>query len=405
MINKLLVATMMILVFVGCRERVDEVPSVEVNCEIVEITPKYVVIEGSYECENDIEEFGLWYSEYEGMLPGVVMNIKPEGRNFRDTLKELLPGKTYYYQFYFDEEYNLSEMEVASFTTATITPPTVVTKSISDVGVISAICSCEVIDDGNSIVEQRGICWNNAPNPTIVCGKIIAGSGLGTYTCNLTDLFDNCTYYVRAFAINEGGVSYGEEISFVTLQEEEQYPTGYIGEYTYVDLGLPSGLKWAMYNVGSHSPDYHGDRFAWAETETKKSYTNINCQTYGLDVENISGNEEYDVAALSWGDTWRMPTYEEMMELKDYCTWKWTSQFGVKGYRVTGSNGNSIFLPAAGMKSGESIYGNNSEGRYWSASQFQNYTTMAYALDFNKDTFFMNLHNRAGGECVRPVSK
>jgi hypothetical protein len=123
----------------------------------------------------------------------------------------------------------------------------------------------------------------------------------------------------------------------------------------YVDLGL--SVKWATFNVGATKPEEYGDYFAWGETEPKEVY---DWSTY-FEVAD-------DVAAVKWGGKWRMPTMAEQDELRTQCTWTWTSQNGVKGYRVTGTNGNSIFLPAAGYRSGSSLYNTDSKGFYWSSS-------------------------------------
>ena len=89
--------------------------------------------------------------------------------------------------------------------------------------------------------------------------------------------------------------------------------------HDYVDLGLPSGLKWATCNVGSTTPEGYGDFFAWGEINTKDSYTPQNSITNGYQIGDISGNEQYDAARANWGATWRLPTKEELQELLDNC--------------------------------------------------------------------------------------
>ena len=136
----------------------------------------------------------------------------------------------------------------------------------------------------------------------------------------------------------------------------------------YVDLGLPSGLKWATMNVGASKPEEYGDYFAWGETEPKKEYSWLNYKfelstdnngpfskyvtnsSYGtVDNKTVLDPEE-DAAHVNWGGSWRMPTEEEWTELRTNCTWTWTTQNGVNGRLVTGPNGKSIFLPAAGRR-------------------------------------------------------
>lgn len=106
-----------------------------------------------------------------------------------------------------------------------------------------------------------------------------------------------------------------------------------INGHEYVDLGLPSGLKWATCNVGANSPSEYGDYYAWGETTTKTSYTYENSKTYNKKIGDIGGNASYDAARANWGGTWRMPTKEEFDELLNKCTCTWTTQGGKKVVR------------------------------------------------------------------------
>ncbi|MBQ9362943.1 MAG: Ig-like domain-containing protein [Bacteroidaceae bacterium] len=153
-----------------------------------------------------------------------------------------------------------------------------------------------------------------------------------------------------------------------------------------VDLGLPSGLKWATTNIGANSPEEYGDYFAWGETEPKETYnwetykwcngsyntlTKYCCDSdYGI-VDNKTVLElelEDDAAHAKLGGAWRMPTHEEFAELRKECTWTWTTQNGVNGRKGIGPNGNSIFLPAAGHRDGSSLSNEGRGGYFWSSS-------------------------------------
>ncbi len=195
---------------------------------------------------------------------------------------------------------------------------------------------------------------------------------------------------------------------------------GTIGSHEYVDLGLPSGLLWATCNVGADSPDDYGDYFAWGETETKSDYDwdtykwyngSENTLTkyctkssYGT-VDNRTVLEMSDDAArANWGGDWRMPTKEEWQELEDRCTWTWTTQGGKSGYRVTGTNGRSLFLPAAGGRFGSSLYNAGSYGLYWSSSLLTDYPHYAYFMFFFSGNVNPQVNlDRYVGFTVRPV--
>ena len=155
---------------------------------------------------------------------------------------------------------------------------------------------------------------------------------------------------------------------------------GEINGHEYVDLGL--SVKWATCNVGASKPEDYGNYYAWGETSTKSSYTSDNSKTYGKQMNDIKGNSQYDAARANWGGTWRLPTKAELKELKNKCTWTRTTQNGVKGYKVTGPNGNHIFLPAAGYRGGTSLYDDGGFGFYWSSTPYDDYDNYAFGLIF-----------------------
>ena len=154
--------------------------------------------------------------------------------------------------------------------------------------------------------------------------------------------------------------------------------TGTLNGYDWVDLGL--SVKWATKNVGASSPSDYGDYFAWGETQTKLTYTWSNCfdcldnegkswGTYKIGGKtSISPTSGHDTARENWGSTWRMPTDAENEELCNKCKWTWTSQGGHEGYKVTGPNGNSIFLPAAGWRLYTDRDDVGADGDYWSGT-------------------------------------
>ena len=182
------------------------------------------------------------------------------------------------------------------------------------------------------------------------------------------------------------------------------------GAYVYaqaVDLGL--SVKWATCNVGADSPEDYGDYFAWGEIEPKSVYYTDNCITFGRDFADFSGNPAYDAAAANWGGSWRMPTAVEMKEIVDECTWVWTIQNGVKGCKVTGKNGNSIFLPAAGFRSGSefSLDHNGYSGEYWSSTPSPNGegNDCSYIISFDDTGNKFTYYRRGRGYSIRPVTE
>ena len=193
--------------------------------------------------------------------------------------------------------------------------------------------------------------------------------------------------------------------------------------HEYVDLGLPSGLKWATCNVGAESPEGYGDYFAWGEVEPKTTYNwstykyrtasdqltkYCNNSSYGKDGFTDNKTEldpEDDAATVNWGGKWRMPTRAEQNELREKCTWTWTTQNGVNGYKVTGPNGNSIFLPATGGMDEGDLSDGGSWGYYWSGSLYTDGPDCAYYVSFDSGLVDWDYSARYYGLTVRPVCK
>lgn len=174
--------------------------------------------------------------------------------------------------------------------------------------------------------------------------------------------------------------------------------------HEYVDLGLPSGLKWATMNVGATSPSDYGSYFAWGETNTKYEYTSGNSRTYERTYGDIGGNVQFDAARANWGGTWRMPTSAECEELVNCCSWAFITMGNHNGYKVIGPNGNYIFLPAAGYRYGSSLYDAGEEGYYLTSSPEEGNSYSAYMLFFNGSVHKIASTSRCYGQSVRPVS-
>ena len=176
--------------------------------------------------------------------------------------------------------------------------------------------------------------------------------------------------------------------------------------HKFVDLGLPSGLKWAAYNVGAQSPEEYGDYFAWGEIQPKDAFTEENCSSSYLYVEDISGHMYFDAARANWGSTWRMPTEQEIIELVLNTNGMSTELNGVRGTMVTGSNGNSIFFPYAGKMIDTTLYDEGDFGYYYSSSLTKPITSDSgpyyYYVDDTQGT--TSSVYRYPGFTIRPVS-
>ncbi len=179
-----------------------------------------------------------------------------------------------------------------------------------------------------------------------------------------------------------------------------------------IDLGLPSGTKWACCNVGARIPEATGGYYAWGETKEKKKYS---LNTYSFfddtrrtiyDIGSSICGTQYDVAYMEWGDPWEMPSLEQIEELIDNCYTERTEINDFKGYQFIGSNGGSIFLPAAGGYKGSDCENRGLYGYFWSGTLVPDQENYASHLNFYiyEDKANFRVSGREYGFPVRPVA-
>ncbi len=276
--------------------------------------------------------------------------------------------------------------------------------------------------------------WEEIPTVTI---SFIANGGSGsmqsvsvvkgasTYLPDVT--FTRAGYKFIGWNTNADGSGFGYQNKqnvatynnlILYAQWKEDNTIGTTNGYDWVDLGLPSGILWATCNVGADSPEHYGSYFAWGETTTKSIYDwstykwcndsyytmtkYCTSSSYGTVDNKTNLDFSDDAANANWGGSWQMPTKEEMEELINNCIWSWTTQRGVNGYKVTSkTNGNSIFLPAAGFSSTGSIHNKGTYGGYYS-NQLQ-ISDSANGLFFFEDRIVMDVAPRRLGYSIRPV--
>lgn len=512
-----------------------------------------------------VTERGLcWGTSHNPTISGQHIAAGSGTGNFTETMTHLTVNTKYYVRAYATNSVGTSYGDEVEFTTLTVSVPGVTTANVTNIGNNSATGGGNVVSDGGATVTECGICWSTSHNPTI-SGSHATGfiqSGTGSFIVNMTNLTANTTYYVRAYAINSQGTGYGEEVEFKTSQtptyivsvsanpsnggtvtgggtfqqgqsctvsataatgynflkwtengqqvstnasytfnvtgnrtlvaqfQTQSYTisasaspsnggtvsgggtygqgqqctltanhaTGYtfvkwtengnqvstsasftftvtsnrtlvaqfnynnVGGHEYVDLGLPSGLLWATCNVGADTPEDYGNYYAWAETTTKTIY-NWSTYQYCMGSDNTltkycpssywgyNGYEDNlwtlqagdDAATANWSNGWRMPTVDEFQELCNNTTMTWTTRNGVNGCLFTAANGNSLFLPAAGYRSGSNLNGSGSYGSYWSSNLYDRAPFHAWGFGFNSANWFSSNRFRYYGQSVRAV--
>lgn len=275
-------------------------------------------------------------------------------------------------------------------------------------------------DDAVKMGFQYSTNENFSPASSVVSSDVIKlskpldnGNGNVQFRANLSGLQPGNTYYYRAYTFDGLNYNYGETCSFEIKDSSSD-----IVAYTscpddhhphLIDLGLPSGTKWACCNVGASKPEDYGGYYAWGETTEKSTYTSSNYldgKGTSYDIGTDIAGTQYDAATANWGSPWVMPSFDQVKELKGNCTSEWTTENGVNGRRFTASNGASIFLPAAGNRWGYKLYDAGSYGYYWSSSLCGSLLSNAWSLNFRSGYVDASYSDyRYGGHSVRPVRK
>ncbi len=290
------------------------------------------------------------------------------------------------------------------------------------------------IPEGVTSIGENAFLWCTSLNSITVKPEVPPTGSQAMF-----DETNNCPIYVPAGSVEAyKAAEYWNEYA----DRIQAIPSAPVPEA--VDLGLPSGLKWASFNLGASSPEEYGDYFAWGETEPYYSnldpltwkdgksggyswssykwcigdYKNLTKYCYDsyygfngfTDTKTVLDLED-DAASVILGSGWRMPTDAEWTELRNNCTWTWTTQNGIAGRRVTARNGNSIFLPAAGYRSGTNLYDAGYDGEYWSSTLYtdaplsEETPPYAWTVVFVSGNVVRLNGSRQLGESIRPVSE
>ena len=372
---------------------------------------------------------------------------------FSCNLTDLQDGVTYYVRAYAVNQKGIAYGEEKSFTTTAITVPTVITSSVNNISYTSATIDGTVTDDGGATVTERGVVYSSTPNPTTSNSKVVSGSGQGAFTCNLTDLQDGVTYYVRAYAVNEKGTAYGEGTSFTTKIVAFSVSSSKQVVFSSGNLQYhPANNEWRF---AENQTDYIGD----ANSNISSSYNGWldlfgwSTSTTNFGVSTSTDYHDYSGSFVDWGtnkigneapNTWRTLTYDEWKYLINgrpnasslrgvaqvngvnglvFLPDNWTCPVGVTfksgfhssygvdyyaAYQTFTSDqwskleaAGAIFLPAAGYRIGSYVDKVRRDGNYWSATEYV--SDYVRCLSFGSDGASMGYSYRDYGRSVRLV--
>lgn len=296
-----------------------------------------------------------------------------------------------------------------------------------DITATSAMCGGNVTINQGYTLDELGVCWSTNHVPTVNDDHLSTVNWNESFVCSLTGLQPLTNYYVCAYALHGLDYYYGDIICFTT--DLFGGVSGNYNGYDYVDLGLPSGTLWATCNVGANIHSGFGDYYAWGEIQPKTTYnwnTYKYCHGSHDQLTKYCHNSDYgyqgyrdnlyilepedDAATVQWGNGWRTPTKEEWEELYRNTTSFWTTQNGNNGVRFMASNGNWLFIPAAGYRYNSELHNtNNTYISYWTnrldrgVNMYMSSPGAAFCYVNYQSYFGMNNFGRCHGLSVRAV--
>lgn len=338
---------------------------------------------------NTSIQYSIRYGTSSSNLNSTVSNVSQNGNSLSAVVSDLKSGTTYYYRVSAYVGGTTIYGETKNFTT----------KSGADYLAVGAASNIKMT---SATVKGTTTLSSAYPNSTTIQYRIVYGTSSSSLTSSssssvvtpelnetaltaeLSDLVMATTYYYCVRASVNGSYYYSDIKSFTTKDIQQ---TG------YVDLGV--SCKWATCNLGASKPESLGDMYAWGETGTKTVFNIDSYSLYHRNIGNDISNTEYDAAKANLGSPWRMPTSADFKELLNQCFWKEVTYKKIKGYMVTGKNGNVIFFPR-----GTNNY------NYWSSTEWH-YTydvwpgTVEYAATLDGTQLGHNV--RYAGLPIRPV--
>ena len=398
-----------------------------VTAEAAAITQRTALLYGYANLPENMSgvRFGIIYSTNENpsIDNGKLVESKEVDRNnkFFATVTGLQPATKYYYKAFLEVDGFYRVGEVKSITTLDFSA-SVTTEEATNVELLEATLNGTLIVESKDALSKNVWFLYSDSAKTLEdlksSGKRLSStlSEEGSFTERVSSLLYNTTYYYVACAEVHDKEFYGEVKQFSTKELLSEA----------VDMGL--SVKWSSTNLGATKPEDYGGYYQWAGTEdvsdtsiylcwdncpyhTGLSYSSgwtkyITKSSYGTVDNKTTLEASDDAAAVNLGGTWRMPTDAEWTELRNSCTWTWTTLNGIKGYMVTSKkNGNSIFLPAAGYRCYDYLSYVGSSGYYWSSSLNTADPGSAYDVDFNSGLVYRDDLSRFLGQSVRPVSE
>ena len=334
---------------------------------------------------------------------------------FSGIITGLTPYTTYYVRAFAINKAGISYGNEVQFTTNNAVKATLTTLTLTSITLTNAVTGGNITDDGGAVITSRGVCWSINEEPTTEDAITSDGTGTGSFTSNLTDLEPGTTYFVRAYAVNSAGVTYGNQLSFTTGVEpgpivfNPGLTYGSVSDidgniYNTIQIGtqvwMAENLKTTKYNDNTSIP-YVTNNAEWMELTTGAyCWYNNNAATY-----KASYGALYNWYAVNTGklcpDGWHVPSREEWMKLATYLggvedaggKLKESGLTHWQGSNTGASNTTGFTALPGGLRDVSSDFGGfffkiNAIGAWWTSTPGIEPTHHPLWLDFNSGKFY-----------------
>ena len=403
----------------GCKKAT--VPELTTTA-ISEVTLTTAVSGGTITSDGgeDILQKGVCWSTTQS--PTIASSITNDGNGsaaYTSNLVDLTAGTTYYVRAYATNSVGTAYGNEVTFATSEVTGAVLTTTEVTTVTSVSAIAGGNITDAGGGTITARGICWGTSPNPTITGNKTTSGTGPGTFTGTLTGLTDGTTYYYRAYATNDFGTTYGQELHFITPVTDIEgniYKTVIIGD----EVWMAENLKVTKFNDNTDIT-LAGDAAAWIaltgpgfcwynnDPDFNKPVYGALYNWYAASSANIcptgwhtATNDEYNAMEVSLGlaqadiNIWGWRGTDQGSKMKNTTGWN-------AGENGTNTSGFSALPGGYRFYNDGQFNGQNTLGYWWTATEHDADRGWYRRLDGNNTAVYMASTDKEAGKAIRCV--
>ncbi len=410
---------LMIFLIFSCKKNPPKTLPVVITSAAKSITSSSATVNGTVTSDggDPVMDRGICWS-LTNELPSTEDNKTSNGAgtgSFDSSLTGLNPGTTYHLRAYASNSIGTAYGNSISFNTLA-TAPVLTTAVVTSITVSSAISGGTITSDGGSAITARGVCWNVSPNPDISVHSTTDGTGAGGFTSNLTGLTSSSVYYVRAYASNIIGTTYGNEVTFTTSGSQTETVTDIDGNvYQTVKIGsqvwMVENLKVTKYRNGDQIPVIT-DYTQWDPLTTGARVTNTSVQgyvnTYGWFYNWYAVSDNRSICPAGW----HIPSKDELSTLSDYLggdtvsggklkesgTVHWNSP----NYYSTNESGFTA-LPGAFYFTGPGYVTPGDFGTWWTSTEYNSTDSWNWNLDNSSTGLYKVYNKKSSGFSIRCV--